>query len=89
MYETKIKQLGQDSKSLPAYLQPSSTHFSVFTTWEMSLQNIQAEDPSAPEILFMCSFFSCEDIPVEMLLKGLPAVTQTSGMTGFQSLCNY
>lgn len=43
----------------------------VVTTWEISFQAIQKEDPQAAELLLLCSFLSYKDINTEFLFWGL------------------
>ena len=47
------------------------TH-AVFETLETSFQEVQENSPAAADLLLLCSFFSFENIPVEMLSSGLP-----------------
>ena len=43
----------------------------VITTWEISFQAIQDQDPQAAQLLLLCSFISNEDINAGFLLRGL------------------
>jgi hypothetical protein len=47
---------------------------SVFTTWEVSFDEIQKRDPKAAEILTLCAFISNDEIQPEMLERGLGVV---------------
>ena len=44
----------------------------VVTTWEISFEAIQSEDPEAAQILLLCSFLSNDDINPGFLSRGLP-----------------
>ena len=44
---------------------------SVFATWEISFKAIQEKCPEAAELLLVCGFFDYEDIPEELLRRGL------------------
>lgn len=44
---------------------------SVRDTWEMSLGKLRTHDPAAANLLHLCSYFACENIPVEMVSLGL------------------
>jgi hypothetical protein len=44
----------------------------VITTWEISFQAIQSEDPEAARLLLLCSFLSNDDIDPGFLSCGLP-----------------
>ena len=44
----------------------------VVTTWEISFEAIQSEDPEAAQILLLCSFLSNDDIDPGFLSRGLP-----------------
>ena len=46
----------------------------VVTTWEISFEAIQKEDPQAAELLLLCSFLSNEDINADFLSRGLPEI---------------
>lgn len=53
---------------------PSSVwHYeeSVFSTWELSFQEIQGKHPKAAELLTLCSFLSNGEIQPDMLERGL------------------
>ncbi len=45
----------------------------VWTTWEITFGKIQKKSPAAADLLLLCSFFSYENIPVEMLSSELPS----------------
>lgn len=47
---------------------------SVFTTWELSFQDIQKKHPKATELLTLYSFLSNVEIQLEMLERGLGVV---------------
>ena len=42
------------------------------TTWEISFEAIQAEDPRAATLLLLCSFLNNEDIDIDFLSRGVP-----------------
>ena len=44
----------------------------VVTTWEISFEAIQSEDPEAAQIFLLCSFLSNDDIDPGFLSRGLP-----------------
>jgi len=44
---------------------------SVFATWEISFRAIQETSPKAADLLLVCGFFDHEDIPEELLRRGL------------------
>ncbi|MCJ1342920.1 hypothetical protein MMC31_001109 [Peltigera leucophlebia] len=46
----------------------------VITTWEISFEAIQKEDPQAAELLLLCSFLSNKDINTDFLFLGLPGM---------------
>jgi hypothetical protein len=50
----------------------------VSTTWKISFDAIQAEDPVAAQVLHLCSFFSHEDISMDLLYRGLPELFSES-----------
>ena len=43
----------------------------MVTTWEISFEAIQAEDPRAARLLLLCSFLNNEDIDADFLSRGL------------------
>lgn len=46
----------------------------VVTTWEISFEAIQNEDPQAAQLLLLCSFLSNEYIDANFLSRGLPEI---------------
>lgn len=50
----------------------------VVTTWEISFEAVQKEDPQAAELLLLCSFLSNKDINSEFLFSGLPEMFKES-----------
>ena len=44
---------------------------SVFATLELSFDAIQKQDPKAAELLLLCGFIDYEDIPEELLRRGM------------------
>ena len=50
----------------------------VVTTWEISFEAVQKEDPQAAELLLLCSFLSNKDINSEFLFSGLPKMFKES-----------
>ena len=44
---------------------------SVFSTWELSFEAIQKQNPNAAELLLVCGFLNNEDICEELLRKGM------------------
>ena len=44
---------------------------SVFTTWEISFNAIETENPKAAELLLVCGFYHNEDICEEFLRRGM------------------
>ena len=44
---------------------------SVFSTWEISFNAIETENPKAAELLLVCGFFDNEDICEEFLRCGM------------------
>jgi hypothetical protein len=46
----------------------------VVTTWEISFEAIQAEDPQAASLLLLCSFLNNEDIDTDFLSRGASEV---------------
>src|SRR5581483_5848444 len=49
-----------------------STEYSatVATTWNLSFQIVEKENPPAAELLRLCAFFAPDAIPLQMLVKG-------------------
>jgi tetratricopeptide (TPR) repeat protein len=41
----------------------------IATTWKISIDHIQKENPDAVELLILCSFFAADDIPMFILKK--------------------
>jgi hypothetical protein len=60
---------------------------SVFSTWELSFQEIQKTKPQSAKILTLCSFISNTEIYPDMLERGLAVVDPdrkfTDSYTGF------
>ena len=61
------KQTNGDRFSLGALQKISE---STLHTWEISLGAIKAQNPTAASLLHLCSYFACENIPIEMLSLG-------------------
>lgn len=62
---------------------PSCGTNAVFKTWEITFQDVQKKNAAAADLLLLCSFFSSEDIPVEMLSSVSP---QTNKLSPFSRL---
>ena len=43
---------------------------STLHTWEISLGAIKEQNPTAASLLHLCSYFACDNIPIEMLSLG-------------------
>lgn len=43
---------------------------SVYQMWEINFGELETRDPPAAYLLRLCSYFACENIPVEMLFLG-------------------
>lgn len=70
LHHTSIK--GTLSKKPPASVWQYGK--SVFSTWEMSIEEIQTKHPKAAELLTLCSFLSNGEIQTELLERGLSIV---------------
>lgn len=44
---------------------------SVFASWELSFDAVQKENPKAADLLLLCGYLDNDDIPEELLRKGL------------------
>jgi Tfp pilus assembly protein PilF len=42
----------------------------IATTWSLSFQNVEHDNPAAAELLRLCAFFAPDDIPIKMLTDG-------------------
>src|SRR5205085_3479919 len=42
----------------------------VATTWSLSFQNVERDNPAAAELLRLCAFFAPDDIPLKILAGG-------------------
>jgi tetratricopeptide (TPR) repeat protein len=53
----------------------------VATTWSLSFQNVEGENPAAAELLRLCAFFAPDDIPIKMLTDGAKELPQSLAAT--------
>lgn len=53
----------------------------VATTWSLSFQNIESENPAAAELLRLCAFFAPDDIPLKMLVEGAKELPESLSST--------
>lgn len=58
----------------------------VATTWSISFQNVESENPAAVELLRLCAFFAPDDIPIEMLVAGAKSMPETLSATASDAL---
>ncbi len=64
----------QHSYALLARRGKQVTHYSesVATTWSLSFQHIEQNNPAAAELLQLCAFLAPDRIPEELLIEGAP-----------------
>ncbi|MEN3336239.1 MAG: hypothetical protein V7641_5604 [Blastocatellia bacterium] len=58
----------------------------VATTWSLSFQNVEHENPAAAELLRLCAFFAPDDIPLKMLTKGAKELPESLTATAADDL---
>ncbi|HYV07935.1 MAG TPA: FxSxx-COOH system tetratricopeptide repeat protein, partial [Blastocatellia bacterium] len=58
----------------------------VATTWGISFQNVERENPAAAELLRLCAFFAPDDIPIKMLIEGAKSVPKSLATTATDAL---
>lgn len=67
-----IIQRGKPSTEYPA---------TIATTWSLSFQNVERENPAAAELLRLCAFFAPDDIPLKMLTDGADELLESLAAT--------
>jgi tetratricopeptide (TPR) repeat protein len=53
----------------------------VATTWNLSFQSVEAENPAAAELLRLCAFFAPDAIPLKMLIDGADELPESLAAT--------
>lgn len=56
---------------------PTEYPDTVATTWSLSFQKVESENPAAVELLRLCAFFAPDDIPLDMLTAGADELPET------------
>lgn len=67
IYENNFRNIFRNVPGGPVWSYRDQT---VFTTWEISFQEIEAKNKESAELLLLCSFLHNEDIWEEMLRRG-------------------
>lgn len=67
VYEKNFRRIFGERPQSPVWTYRDQT---VFTTWEISFEEIKAKNEEAAELLLLCSFLHNEDIWEEMLRRG-------------------
>jgi tetratricopeptide (TPR) repeat protein len=71
-HQHEMMQRGQTSTEYPD---------SVATTWNISFQNVESQNPAAAELLWLCAFFAPDDIPIKMLVAGAKDMPESLAAT--------
>lgn len=58
----------------------------VATTWSISFQNVERENPAAAELLGLCAFFAPDHIPIKMLVAGADDMPESLAATARDNL---
>ena len=53
----------------------------IATTWRLSFQNVERDNPAAAELLRLCAFFAPDDIPLKMLTDGAAELPESLAAT--------
>ncbi|HJQ23982.1 MAG TPA: FxSxx-COOH system tetratricopeptide repeat protein [Blastocatellia bacterium] len=53
----------------------------VATTWNLSFQSVEEENPAAAELLRLCAFFAPDAIPLKMLVEGAKHLPESLAAT--------
>jgi Tfp pilus assembly protein PilF len=53
----------------------------VATTWSLSFQNVERDNPAAAELLRLCAFFAPDDIPLKLLTDGAKELPESLAAT--------
>jgi len=53
----------------------------VATTWSISFQNVERDNPPAAELLRLCAFFAPDDIPLKMITEGAEELPKSLAAT--------
>jgi tetratricopeptide (TPR) repeat protein len=75
LFETRQRDLLQRGKPSDDY--PDT----VATTWSLSFQKVEHENPAAAELLRLCAFFAPDDIPIKMLTAGAKHMPESLSAT--------
>jgi tetratricopeptide (TPR) repeat protein len=57
----------------------------VATTWSISFQNVERDNPPAAELLRLCAFFAPDDIPLKMITEGAAELPESLAKTAKDS----
>jgi Tfp pilus assembly protein PilF len=58
----------------------------IATTWSLSFQKVERENPAAAELLRLCAFFAPDDIPLKMLTEGAKELPESLTATAADDL---
>ncbi|HST22726.1 MAG TPA: FxSxx-COOH system tetratricopeptide repeat protein [Blastocatellia bacterium] len=79
LFENHQKELMQRSELSTEY--PAT----VATTWSISFQNVERDNPPAAELLRLCAFFAPDDIPLNMITDGAGELPESLAATVIDS----
>ena len=74
--QRELMQRGELSTEYPA---------TVATTWSISFQNVERDNPPAAELLRLCAFFAPDDIPLKMITEGAEELPESLAATATDS----
>ncbi len=57
----------------------------VATTWSISFQNVERDNPPAAELLRLCAFFAPDDIPLKLITEGAEELPESLAATATDS----
>lgn len=80
LFETRQRELMQRGELSTEY--PDT----VATTWSISFQNVERDNPAAAELLRLCAFFAPDDIPLNMITEGTKKLPEPLAATATDSL---
>jgi tetratricopeptide (TPR) repeat protein len=49
----------------------------IATTWSLSFQNVERDNPAAADLLRLCAFFAPDDIPLKILIDGIEEMPES------------
>ncbi|HXU36331.1 MAG TPA: FxSxx-COOH system tetratricopeptide repeat protein [Blastocatellia bacterium] len=58
----------------------------VATTWSISFERLESDNPAAAELLRLCAFFAHDDIPITMLVEGADEMPESLALIAGDAL---